>query len=256
MLTARPFGEHDAVVTVLARARGRHAGLLRGGFGRRGRGLIEPGQRVQAVWRARQADNLGHFTFEPLDSLAVPLMDRPLALAALQAAVAVAAGALPERVPHEEVHDGLLALCAVLAGTQSGTAAEAGTGAETVGAAYVVWERRLLQALGFGLALESCAVTGRTEGLAWVSPRTGRAVTAEAGAPWAGRLLPLPGFLIGAGATDLAAVLDGLDLTGYFLGRHLFAPVNRPLPEARARLVAAIARRAGPPGRAATEDSP
>ncbi len=231
VIVARRHGESAAVVTLLTRAHGRHLGLARGGAGQRGRGLYQPGNTVAATWRARLAEHLGSWRCEPIRANAAPLLDRVGALAALAAACALVDSVLPEREPHEVLYDSTVALVEALAGPHWAEA-------------YVRWEIALLAELGFGLDLGSCAATGTNDGLAYVSPRTGRAVSAAAGEPWRDRLLALPSFLAGSGdgrpaPGELAA---GLALTGHFLGACLFAPDGRQLPAARTQLVDAIAR--------------
>jgi len=215
VLSARRHGEGSAIVSLLTREQGRHAGLVRGGFGPAQRGLLQPGNRVRAHWRARLAEHLGALTCEPIDSNAAALLDDPLRLAALSAATAVAEAALPEREPHPGVHDGLLALLALLCG---------GAPVEDWGRAQVVWERDLLADLGFGLDLATCAVTGTAEDLAYVSPKSARAVSHAAARGWRDRLLPLPTFLARpAAAAGPGDLLAGFALTGFFLERHGFA---------------------------------
>ena len=231
VIATRRHGELAAIVTLLTRAHGRHAGLARGGSGRRGRGLYQPGNVVAATWRARLAEHLGTWSCEPLHANGVALLDRAGALAALAAACALVDAVLPEREPHGALYDATLALVSALAGP---------AWAER----YVRWEIDLLTELGFGLDLGSCAATGANDGLAYVSPRTGRAVSAAAGEPYRDRLLALPPFLVGPeggppGPGDIAA---GLALTGFFLARCVFTPEQRPLPAPRTRLVDAIAR--------------
>lgn len=242
VLACRRHGESGAIVTLLTRAHGRHAGLVRGGAGRRLRGLYEPGNRVLATWRARLAEHLGHYTCELAEALAARLLDDPLRLAGLAAATAVADAALPEREPHPAVHDRLRALLAALA--ESPAAAWQ--------AAYVRWELALLADLGFGLDLARCAVTGAATDLAYVSPRSGRAVSAAAGAAYAGRLLRLPAFLLApAAAAGPAEILAGLELTGHFLRLYVFAhrldgrPAEGGEPAARTRLAGRLRRAAG-----------
>ncbi|MBM3560242.1 MAG: DNA repair protein RecO [Alphaproteobacteria bacterium] len=228
VLSARPFGEGSAIVELLTSQHGRHAGLLKGGRTPSRRGALEPGTRVRTVWRGRFAENLGSWSgLEPLRHHAAGVMDDATRLAALAAVCAVAAGALPEREPHPEVFAGTEALFAVL---------DAGGDDEVWAAAYVRWELDLLAALGFGLDLARCAATGRNDMLAWVSPRTGRAVSLAAGEAYKDRLLALPGFLVGRGDADAAALRDGLHLTAHFLQSCLFDPLDRPLPAARGRL--------------------
>lgn len=228
VLSARPFGEGSAIVELLTAGHGRHAGLLKGGRTPSRRGALEPGTRVRTVWRGRLAENLGSWSgLEPMRHHAAGVMDDAARLAALAAACAVAAGALPEREPHPEVFAGTEALFDVLLASDD---------AAIWAAAYVRWELGLLAALGFGLDLERCAATGRNDMLAWVSPRTGRAVSLAAGEAYRDRLLALPGFLAGRGEADAVALGDGLRLTAHFLQRCLFDPLDRPLPPARGRL--------------------
>ena len=230
VLTVRAHGEGAAVVDLFTAGHGRHAGVVRGGTGRKLAPVLMPGNTVQAVWRARLSDHLGHFTVEPVRPRAAALMGDRLGLAGLTAVCALLARALPEREPHPALHGATLTLLDALGSLPDWPVL------------YLRWELGLLAELGFGLDLSRCAVTGATAGLAWVSPRTGRAVTAEAARGWEDRLLPLPGLLAG-GPPDPAGLADGLRLTGHFLTRALCAdPGARPLPEARARLVDLIAR--------------
>ena len=141
---------------------------------------------------------------------------------------------LPEREPHPAVYRGLVVLLDSLIDPECES--------EAWGAAYVGWEIGLLRELGFGLDLSSCAATGATEDLVWVSPRTGRAVSRSAGAPYAERMLVLPGFLVGAEPATMAAILTGLRLTGHFLGRHGLHGKDLSLPAARDRLLAILGR--------------
>ncbi|MDJ0951296.1 MAG: DNA repair protein RecO [Alphaproteobacteria bacterium] len=234
VLSARKHGESAAIIQLLTRMHGRHAGLVRGGAGRRARGIYQPGNRVTATWRARLEDHLGSYTCELLSSPAAALLDDPARLAGLAAACAMAAAALPERAPHPEVYDTFSALLERLAG--DGTVID---WAE----AYVRWELSLLAELGYGLDLSACAATGRNDGLAWVSPRSGRAVSLSAGEPYRDKLLPLPAFLLNGAASetpDRAEVIQGLTLTGHFLARHVFAANEQRIPAARQRLAARL----------------
>ncbi|MFO1057804.1 MAG: DNA repair protein RecO [Dongiaceae bacterium] len=231
VLAVRRHGEGGAVVTLLTRGQGRHAGLVRGAFGPALRGVLQPGNRVRGHWRARLAEHLGHLAVEPVSSRAAAILDDPLRLAALDAVTALAEAALPEREPHPGVHDRLEMLLELLVGP-----APSGLW----GAALLRWELALLAELGFGLDLASCAVTGGTAELAYVSPRTGRAVSRAAAAAWRDRLLPLPAFLLSdAGEADRAGLLAGLTLTGRFLERDALAhagPAGAAALAARARL--------------------
>ncbi len=223
VLSARRHGENSVVVQLLTRGQGRHAGLVRGGQGRRARGIYQPGNLVAVRWSARLAEHLGNYTCELVEAHAARVLDDPARLAALSAAAALAETALPEREPHAACFAGFLALLAARPGDHW---------AEV----YVRWELALLAELGFGLDLESCAAGGANDQLAYVSPKSGRAVSLAAGAPYRDRLLALPGFLAGHGGGGTEQVEQGLALTGFFLERHVFAPHHRDLPAARRRL--------------------
>ncbi len=223
VLAARPHGEDAVVLQLLTRERGRHAGLVRGGQSRRSRANYQPGNRVEARWRARLADHLGNYVCELVDSPGARLLEAPGRLEALAAAVAVAERALPEREAHPGAFEGTAALVAELEGAHWAEA-------------YVRWELLLLAELGFGLDLSRCAGGGANDQLAYVSPRTGRAVSLAAGEPYRDRLLPLPGFLAGRGGGGDDEVARGLALTGHFLERHVFHLQEHPLPGARRRL--------------------
>ena len=227
VLSARRHGESAAIAHLLTRDHGRHAGLVRGGWGKRGRAQLQPGNAVHARWRARLSEHLGAFTLEPIRAAAARLFNEPLRLAALASACAMADAALPERERHPAVHDALVELLAALAQDAPGWAQT-----------YVRWEMRLLADLGFGLDLKTCAATGTETDLAFVSPRTGRAVSDAAAGPWRERLLPLPGFLAETGpkSSEIDSIAQGLALTAHFLERHVFQPHGRPMPAARRRL--------------------
>jgi DNA repair protein RecO (recombination protein O) len=232
VLDARPYGEGDAIATVMTEEHGAHRGLARGGGARSRTATWQPGNLVQARWVARLADQLGSLSAELVHPGAALAMDDPLGLAMLSAACAVAEGALPEREAHPRVFEGLLHLIAHLP-----------LGPATL-TELIRWEAVLLAELGYGLDLTSCAVTGETAGLVFVSPKTGRAVTAAGAGTWTSRLLRLPAFLAGGDEATPADWRDGLRLTGHFLERDAFGHHHRPLPAARQMLydrVAALA---------------
>ena len=226
VLSARAHGETGAIVELLTAGHGRYAAHVAGGASRRMKPFLQAGARVLARFRARTAEQLGSAALEPVGEGPSALFDDPLALSGLAAAAATAAGALPEREPHPGAFLAFEALSASLVHP------------DIWPAVYVRFEAGLLQDLGFGLDLSTCAATASTDDLVYVSPRTGRAVSRAAGAPYAERLLPLPPFLLsaqhGLGEGDVG---DGLTLTGHFLESFVFAPLNKPLPPARVWLI-------------------
>lgn len=222
VLSARAHGESGAIVELLTADHGKWAAHVAGGASRKMKPFMQAGARVLVTYRARVADQLGSARLEPVGEGVSALFDDPLSLAGLASAAAVVAGSLSEREPHPDVFAAFDSLFGALAHD------------DIWPAVMVRFEAGLLQALGFGMDLSRCAVTGGVDDLVWVSPRSGRAVSRDAGEPYRERLLPLPLFLLSAQARlapgDIGA---GLDLTGRFLRDFIFTPLNRPLPPAR-----------------------
>ena len=229
VLTARRHGESALIVELLTAEHGHHAGLVRGGQSPKRRALLQPGNLVAANWRGRLPEHLGAFEIELLRPHAAGLIDDPDRLAALSSAAALIALALPEREPHGDVYQGFAALLGALDSADWA-------------ARYVAWECALLAALGFGLDLQTCAATGVNDDLVYVSPKSGRAVSRSAGAPYHDKLLPLPGFLWRGVSADSGDIVAGLSLTAHFLHHHLLEPQGRVLPHARARLAERLRR--------------
>lgn len=231
LLSAQPHGETSVIVTLLTAEHGRHAGLVSGGQSGRHQATLMVGNHVTVRWRARLADHLGNLAMEVITPTAAPWLCDPEILALIASATAITEASLPERQPMPALYAALLALFAL-------------QDRSLWGPAYVSWEIGVLRALGYGMDLTHCAVTGACEGLAYISPRTGRAVTACAAAPYIDKLLPLPGFLCGAANWDDTDLIKGLTLTAHFLTTHVFAhpqnrrlvPIDGTLPYARQRL--------------------
>lgn len=228
LLTVRRHGESAAIIDVFTAEHGRHAGVVRGGGSRRMAPVLQPGAQLSVEWHARLEEHLGAYRVEPVRSRAAAIMSDGDALAALGAIAALLNAYLPEREPHPALYGATIGLLDAL-GADS-----------TWPAAYVAWELMLIADLGFPLDLSQCAATGGVDDLVWVSPRTGRAVSAAAGAPYSDRLLALPAFLSG-GPADRAGIAAGLALTGHFLDAWI-APAfgGRAPPKARARLAARL----------------
>lgn len=232
ILNARPHGEGSAVVELFTRDHGRHAGLVRGGASRRLAPLLQPGARVQARWRARLQDHLGHYTLDPIKSRMPSVLTDRAALAGLSAITGLLSFALPERLPFPRLHDGTELVLDMLDQPDHWPLA------------YLRWELALLEDTGFGLDLSACAVTGSRDALSYVSPKTGRAVSREGAGAWADRLLPLSPCLVGAPPRSPTDMADALRTTGHFLRAHLAPSIgDKPLPPARDRLVARLAMR-------------
>jgi DNA repair protein RecO (recombination protein O) len=232
LLTVRQHGESAAIIEAFTPSRGRHAGVVRGGASRRLAPVLQPGSQLALAWSARLEDHLGHFVAEPLLSRSFLWQDR-LALAGLSATLALLAFALPERDPHPALYAATQALLAAMAD------------GEDWPTDYLHWELLLLEELGFGLDLSACAVTGDSADLAYVSPRSGRAVSRRGAGDWAARLLPLPPCLLGAPPGDGAELASALETTGFFLEDRLARELgSAPIPEARRRFVDLLRRRA------------
>jgi DNA repair protein RecO (recombination protein O) len=233
VVALRRHGESSLIVELLTREHGRHLGLVRGGQSPRQRAVLQPGNEVAAVWRGRLSEHLGAVTCELVRVHAARFIDDADRLAGLASAAALVAATLPEREPHADVFASFAALLDAL---------DSGSGWP---AQYVGWECSLLAALGFGLDLTRCAVTGATADLTYVSPRSGRAVSCEAGRPYDGRLLLLPEFLWRDAPADAAQIGAGLRLTEHFLLHHVLLPHGHILPAARSRLAARLRRAPG-----------
>lgn len=234
LLAVRRHGESSAIIEVFTENHGRHAGVVRGGTSRKIAPILQPGAQLDVTWRARLEDHLGSFTVEPRQSRAADIMGDRDALAGLNALCALLVFALPERQPFPKLYHQTLTVLDLLG--QS----------EVWGYAYLKWELALLNEIGLGLDLSSCAVTGAQDGLAFVSPKTGRAVTSAGAGDWADRLLPLPAFLAKGAVPSPSELSEGLRLSGYFLENRLASElIQKPLPAARQRLVDRLSRQSG-----------
>jgi DNA repair protein RecO (recombination protein O) len=229
ILSARPHGESSSIVELLTQEHGRWLGIVRGGRSRTRRPTLQPGNLVRAEWRARLDEYLGNFALDGVTLRAARLMETRAAVFGLSWLTELAR-LLPERDPHPAVFESLGVVLDHLAEPE-------------IGPALVIrFELAMLAELGVGLDLSSCAATGSRDDLAYVSPRSARAVGAEPGRPYAERLLKLPPFLLGAGHNahpqrdDLQA---GFALTGFFLSRDAYEARNVALPESRAAYIAA-----------------
>lgn len=229
LLSVRKYGEYDAVATLLTSSHGRQSGLCRAAFSRKKSGMFQTGNLLQASWKARLDEQLGVLSCDLMTPYAAQVMSDPDRLTVLSCICALS-GLLPEREPVPDFFQKTLEQIVLL--SFDGWAER-----------YVRWELDLLEVLGFGLDLSACAVTGRTDALAYVSPKSGRAVCAEAGAPWRERLLILPSFLRhpGAGAQSAEEIKNALNLTGFFLENHAAKTVDCRIPAVRSRLVARFA---------------
>lgn len=226
MLSSRRHGESAAIIDVFTKEQGRHAGVVRGGASRKIAPILQPGAQLDVSWRARLEDHIGTFQVEPVRSRAALAMSGRIALAGLNAVTSLLSFALPERESHPKLYRQSEQLLDLLGQD------------EIWPLAYLRWEMRLLEDTGFGLDLSSCAVTGSSEHLIYVSPKSGRAVSRAGAGAWADRLLPLPPCLLGDGEMEDAEIAQALATTGYFL-QHKLAPAlgNKPVPDARSRFV-------------------
>jgi len=232
ILAVRAHGEHGAIVRALTAEDGLQPGYVRGGHSRRLRPILQPANLVLAEWRARTEDQLAGLTVELIHSRA-PLFAEPLPAAALDWTTALTAAALPEAQPYPRIH-------AALAGLLD--AIEAAPAARGWAAALARYELLMLAELGFGLALDRCTVTGDSEDLAYVSPKSGAAVSRAAGEGYADRLFPLPRFLVTGGPADWSDIFAALAITGHFLARDLLTDRRAETLTARARLIDRLKR--------------
>ncbi|SHH96948.1 DNA repair protein RecO [Marivita hallyeonensis] len=232
LLSSRRHGETSMIIEVFTPERGRYAGVVRGGASRKIAPILQTGAQLDLAWRARLEDHIGSFTVELQRSRAAVAMGQRLALAGMNAVLALLAFALPEREAHEALYQKSQNLLDLL------------DQPDLWPLAYLQWETALLDDLGYGLDLKQCAVTGSTEDLIYISPKSARAVSSKGAGDWANRLLPLPPALQGA-ATDDTDIVEALRVTEYFLVNKLAKDqIGKPLPQARARFIDALQRRA------------
>ncbi|MBS8226252.1 DNA repair protein RecO [Vannielia litorea] len=232
LLTVRPHGENAAIIEVFTAGHGRHAGVVRGGTGRRMSPILQPGAQLDLTWRARLEDHLGAFTVEPIRARAAGVLGDRRALAGLGAVTALLSFVLPERAAYPGLYTRSLTVLDLIEEASPHWPL-----------AYLRWELALLDEMGFGLDLTCCAATGATEGLVYVSPKTGRAVSAEGAGEWAPKLLPLPPCLMGEPPESPGELMQGFETTGYFLEHQLRASLgDKPLPGARGRLLRVLAK--------------
>jgi DNA repair protein RecO (recombination protein O) len=226
LLAVRKHGENAVIIDVLTQSHGRHAGVVRGGAGRKQAPVLQPGAQLDLVWKARLEEHLGSFTVEPLRSRAAQVMTDPLALAGLSSTVGLLCFSLPEREIYPKLYTISVNLLDLMCVTDAWPLA------------YLQWEIQLLEMLGFGLDLSRCAVSGGIDDLTYISPKTGRAVAAHHAGEWKTRLLPLVPCMRGEGNAENNEISEGLRTTGHFLEKWLAPSLgDRPLPVARQRLV-------------------
>ncbi|MBD3664600.1 DNA repair protein RecO [Sulfitobacter aestuariivivens] len=231
LLSARKHGETSAIIEMFTPAQGRHVGVVRGGTSRKIAPILQPGAQLDVVWRARLESHLGSFTVEPVRSRAAQVLESRLSLSGLNAVTALLSFCLPEREAHAALYRRTEALLDLLDQQALWPLA------------YLQWELKLLEEMGYALDLDTCAVTGARDGLLYVSPKSGRAVSQAGAGEWADRLLPLPPVLRGEGDADDAEIAQAFQTTGYFLETHLAQDLgDKPLPSARARYVALFSR--------------
>lgn len=229
ILSTRKYGEYDAILEVLTRGHGRHSGIVKGGLGRRQRGNIQPGNEVVVTWRGRLETHLGTYAVELKRARAVAFLYSPSKLSALNSCCSLLCLTLAENEAHELLLDGLFAFLDALEVSQDDITSWAPL--------LVRWELGLLSELGFGLNLESCAATGTTADLIYVSPKSGHAVSREAGMPYHDKMLKLPPFLL-KNSNEVAGndIQDGINLTEFFIRRHMLEASGKKIPQARRML--------------------
>ncbi len=223
ILGTRRHGETSVIAEIMSRDHGRHQGLVRGGRGTKMQPLLQIGNQVEVTWRARLDEHLGQFQIEPVAFHAARLMDDLVALNGLQL-LAAHIRLLPDRDPHPQLYEAMIAIIENFENTVLAVELMAR------------FEMRLLEELGFGLDLSECAATGSRQDLIYVSPKSGRAVSREAGKPWADKLLVLPQFLSdipGCGAS-IDEAKAAWKLADFFLMRDVYLPRGISMPDARA----------------------
>ena len=229
VISSKPYGESSAIINIFSKEHGRHAGLVKGGNGKRLKGIIQPGNKIFAQWASRTSEQLGFFNVELNHPVVALIMTDQKKLVALSSACSMLYLLTAEREKQENLYEAFSELIDSIVNNNDWPFE------------YIRWEKYLLKEIGYGLDLDKCAVTGTTEALYYVSPKTGRAVCFDAGKPYQTKLLKLPYFLVGSSCNfnekDLNSVVDGLRLTGYFLEKVIFNTKSIGLPKSRIGLL-------------------
>ena len=232
LLSVMPFGESSTIIEVFTPSQGRYRGLVRSGVKKVFSGHLEPGAQLQLNWNARLEEHLGVFSVEHTKSRVSQLFGRRTILNGFNSIISLLLVSLPEREPFEAVYWNTIELVDSMNNSQAWIRS------------YIKWELLLLSELGYGLDLTQCALTGTSTNLEYVSPKSGRAVSRDAGHEWSSKLLPLPRFLTSVNSeeqVDQKNIELGFRLTGYFLEKRVLNPINqKDLPAARQRFVESV----------------
>lgn len=225
VLSAKKYGESSAIVTLLTAEHGIFKGLVRGISGKKQRGIYQTGNLIEAIWRGRLSEHLGNFTAELESANAAMLLSSSSKLSALLSISSILESVLPEREPHMDVFEHLVDFIEHL------------TEDKNWPLYYVAMEFKLLNLLGFGIDVSSCAATGAVEDLIYISPKSGRAVSRTAGDPYRDRLFAMPKFLTNGYNSDIKMheIINAMNICSYFLEKYRFKPHNASLPDARLR---------------------
>ena len=226
LLSVRKHAENSVIAEIFTESHGRHSGVVRGGVGRKKSPILQIGSQLEVVWKARLEDHIGSFSVEPLRSRAAQMMEDPLTLAGLTSAIGLLSFSLPEREVQLSLYRNSVNLLDFMCTTEAWPLA------------YLQWELGLLQDLGFGLDLNTCAVSGKTDNLLYVSPKSGRAVAAHHAGRWKAQLLPLVPCMIGDSVASNGEIAVGLRTIGHFFEKWVAPSLgDRPMPRARDRLL-------------------
>lgn len=234
ILSAQKFSENSSIVTAFCSEHGISKGLVKGIQGKKNRGIFHPGNYVNISWRGRLAEHLGMFTAELNQSIAALILTDKQRLAALSTICALLEETLPEKEPHPDIFEQTLHVIQSIKEDLNWLPN------------YILLELNLLSELGFGLDLTACAATGSTKNLIYVSPKSGCAVSEQAGLPYKNKLLTLPNFIKNNHFEQIngAEIKNGLELSAYFLNKYIFEPHNKIMPPSRARLVELVTKEA------------
>ncbi len=220
VLSVKPFSENCRIVSVFNRTMGKTSGLVKGT-----KSVINIGDISDVIWKGRNADQLGTFKIETVFSPFSFVFENPLEILAIDSVCTLCSNGLPDKAPHEKLFDSVKRFLLELVH-------------DDWLLNYVFFEKMFLSEVGIGLNLSQCAVTGKKEGLFYVSPRTGKAVIKEVGEKYKDRLFVLPKFLLNAeDDPSNEDILLALKITQHFLKIYFYGISSRELPMSREYLV-------------------
>ncbi|MGN0929721.1 MAG: DNA repair protein RecO [Alphaproteobacteria bacterium] len=226
LIAIKKFGETDQIATFITSEHGLSNGLIKGGISKKQKPYLQIGNLFNIIWKSRLEEQLGFFSFDPVDILGTMFFDNPLKLQLLSSLCSILYDAVSENQNYHELFIQTKLLIDNLKTTQKDT---------QLLLQYITWEKNLLGFIGFALNLDKCNATGVTENLCYISPKTGHAICKSAGEPYKDKLLPFPKIWQKENELYLNEVCfsdlkEALEILSFFLEQRIYFEKNKPFP--------------------------